>query len=115
LSEKAKKICPRCQTEGSGPYPRWVKNSRKQRYEPFLYFAHKHGKKIKWCYLGRPKTELSNTLKEHECLNCASLTGDDFCTWQNASIQKELLTQPFDCEGFQPKLEKLSNTMKVKG
>ena len=61
MSKNNRKLCPRCQRPGSGPYARWVLNSIKKRYEPYYYFAHKHGKKIKWCYLGRPKPELSNT------------------------------------------------------
>jgi hypothetical protein len=97
-TRKPKKLCPKCGLEGSGPYKRWVLNSRKTRYEPYYYFAHKHGKGIGWCYLGR----LSNKSEEdHRCVDCANLTEDNFCVWQ--------LTQPFKCEGFQPKRQELSN------
>jgi hypothetical protein len=106
-TRKPKKLCPKCGLEGSGPYKRWVLNSRKTRYEPYYYFAHKHGKGIGWCYLGR----LSNKSEEdHRCVDCANLTEDNFCVWQQAYIKKrELLTQPFKCEGFQPKRQELSN------
>jgi hypothetical protein len=104
---KAKKLCPKCGLEGSGPYKRWVLNSRKTRYEPYYYFAHKHGKGIGWCYLGR----LSNKSEEgHRCVDCSNLTEDNFCVWQQAYIKKgELLNQPFKCEGFQSKRQELSN------
>jgi hypothetical protein len=61
-TSKAKKLCPRCGLPGSGPYQRWVRNSRHKRYEPYSYFAHKHGKTIKWCYLSKVKaSRLDNT------------------------------------------------------
>ena len=63
-SKGKKKICPRCGAVGTGPYARWVLNGVKKRYQPFYYFAHKHGKKISWCYLGHLK-ELSNTHESH--------------------------------------------------
>lgn len=98
-----RKICPKCGLEGTGPYARWVLNSRKQRFEPYFYFSHKKSGKIRWCYLGR----LSNMAR---CVDCSNLQADNFCTWQGAFIKKsELLTQPFDCEGYQPKIRKLSN------
>jgi len=99
-----KKICPRCQQMGTGPYARWVLNSVKKRYEPFLYFCHKTGKKIKWCYLGRPKPELSNTVR---CVECACLEKGFFCSWMGAFIEEQLLTKPFECDGFRKKSEKV--------
>jgi hypothetical protein len=105
-TRKPKKLCPKCGLEGSEPYKRWVLNSRKKCYEPYYYFAHKHGKGIGWCYLGR----LSNKSEEgHRCVDCANLTEDNFRVWQQAYIKKgELLTQPFKRE-FQPKRQELSN------
>ena len=100
-NQRKRKICPRCGAPGSGPYARWVLNTRKQRYEPYYYFAHKSNGRLKWCYLGREK--LSNT-----CLNCSNLTSENFCTWQGSYIKQELLRQPFDCEGFQS-MKELSN------
>jgi hypothetical protein len=67
-----KRLCPRCGKPGSGPYSRWVRNSRGKRYEPYEYFAHRVNGKIKWCYLGKVKKldnnsrcvmPLSNTIK----------------------------------------------------
>jgi hypothetical protein len=52
--------CPRCGRIGSGPYRRWVRNSRGKRYEPYEYFAHRVKGKLKWCYLGKVKKELDN-------------------------------------------------------
>lgn len=52
--------CPRCGLTGSGPYKRWVKNSRGKRYQWYNYFAHKVNGKIHWCYLGKAKPELDN-------------------------------------------------------
>lgn len=58
---KPKKVCPRCHLEGSGPYPRYVLNTAKKRYEPHWYFAHKSQGKPHWCYLGKnPNPQLSN-------------------------------------------------------
>jgi hypothetical protein len=53
LSNKEKKLCPRCGKPGSGPYSRWVRNSRGKRYEPYQYFAHREDGRIHWCYLGK--------------------------------------------------------------
>lgn len=50
-----KKLCPRCGKPGSGPYSRWVRNGRGKRYEPYFYFAHREGGKLRWCYLGKRK------------------------------------------------------------
>lgn len=105
--ENNRKLCPKCGLPGTGPYPRWVLNNKKKRYEPFYYFAHKHGKQISWCYLGRFPEKLDNL---HMCIECACLGKDDFCEWQGAFIRKkELLTQTFECEGFSQKPTKLSN------
>jgi hypothetical protein len=60
------KKCPRCGKPGTGPYERWVKNSRGKRYEPYLYFAHRENGKLKWCYLGRVKKELDNKTEQLE-------------------------------------------------
>jgi hypothetical protein len=60
LSNKEKKLCPRCGKPGSGPYSRWVKNSKGKRYEPYQYFAHREGGRVSWCYLGKKKPELDN-------------------------------------------------------
>jgi hypothetical protein len=110
---KAKKLCPKCGLEGSGPYKRWVLNSRKKRYEPYYYFAHKHNGKIRWCYLGKLPNKFGTENRfryRHRCVDCANLTEDNFCVWQQAYIKKrELLTQPFKREGFQPKRQELSN------
>lgn len=57
-SSGVKKLCPRCGQPGSGPYARWVRNSRGKRYEPYYYFAHRQGKKIKWCYIGKANKNL---------------------------------------------------------
>jgi hypothetical protein len=65
-NKKPKKLCPRCGLEGSGPYERWVKNSRHKRYEPYLYFAHRQCKKIKWCYIGKAKPEQEPKLDNNE-------------------------------------------------
>jgi len=54
-NDAKKKLCPRCGAEGTGPYSRYVLNSRKRRYEPYKYFAHRVGGKIKWCYLGKQR------------------------------------------------------------
>lgn len=54
-TSKPRKLCPQCGQPGSGPYSRWVLNSRHKRYEPYQYFAHRQGRKIHWCYLGRQK------------------------------------------------------------
>jgi hypothetical protein len=103
---KAKKLCPKCHLEGCGPFSRYVLNARKKRYEPYYYFAHKHEGKIKWCYLGK----LSNKAEGHRCVDCANLLEDNFCVWQGAYIRnEELLTTPFECEGFKPKPLGLSN------
>jgi len=53
-----RKICPVCGQPGSGIYQRYVLNGAKDRYEPYLYFAHRvkvpgKGWTIKWCYIGR--------------------------------------------------------------
>lgn len=56
---KRKHVCPRCGHEGYGPYSRWVLNAKKQKYEPYFYFAHKHGKQISWCYI--PRSMLDNS------------------------------------------------------
>ncbi len=53
LSNREKKLCPRCGKPGSGPYSRWVRNSRGKRYEPYLYFAHRENGRVRWCYLGK--------------------------------------------------------------
>lgn len=53
LSNKEKKICPRCQKPGTGLYSRWVRNSIGRVYTPYFYFAHKTDAKIKWCYISR--------------------------------------------------------------
>ncbi|MGD0449447.1 MAG: hypothetical protein ABSA79_00140 [Candidatus Bathyarchaeia archaeon] len=50
---KDKKLCPRCQQKGSGPYGRWVKNSSGRVYSPYYYFCHKIDGKIQWCYITR--------------------------------------------------------------
>ena len=52
-----KKVCPRCGKPGTGPYERWVRNSRGKRYEPFQYFAHREGGRVRWCYLGKKKLD----------------------------------------------------------
>lgn len=110
-----KKRCPRCKAKGTGPYARWVLNGRKQRYEPYLYFAHKTGKKIKWCYLGRPSgKQLSNreppprkalfNKEEKGCRRCSHLTsleGRPSCSRLRGLLMPETFTQP--CEGFKKK------------
>lgn len=53
LSNKEKKICPRCQRPGTGLYSRWVRNPSGRVYTPYFYFAHKNQSKIKWCYVSR--------------------------------------------------------------
>jgi hypothetical protein len=75
--ELSNKKCPRCGKHGSGPYTRWVRNSQGKRYEPYLYFAHREGSRLKWCYLGKKKldnksdsnntTTLSNFSKKRKC------------------------------------------------
>lgn len=54
---EGRKVCPICGQPGSGPYPRWVRNSRKAKYEPYFYFKHvvKEGgkRRLKWCYVPR--------------------------------------------------------------
>lgn len=110
-----KKRCPRCNAKGTGPYARWVLNSRKRRYESYVYFAHKARGKIKWCYLGRPSgKQLSNmgpspgkALSNREgngCRRCRYLTALDaqpFCTWHHSILMPETLNQP--CVGFEEK------------
>ena len=63
LKKLDNKRCPKCGRPGSGPHSRYVLNSRKRRYGPYLYYAHHFDGKLKWCYLGRPKPqdELSNS------------------------------------------------------
>jgi hypothetical protein len=61
LDEKNRRKCPRCGESGSGPYYRWVKNSKGKRYEPYGYFAHKINGKIHWCYLGKKKLDNRET------------------------------------------------------
>lgn len=53
LSNESKKLCPRCQKPGSGPYGRWVRNSSGRLYSPYYYFAHRINSKIKWCYISK--------------------------------------------------------------
>jgi hypothetical protein len=66
------KKCPRCGQPGSGPYSRWVRNSQGKRYEPYLYFAHREGSRVRWCYLGKAKldnkggAQLSNKTEQLE-------------------------------------------------
>jgi hypothetical protein len=49
-------ICPRCGEKGYGIFTKWVLNERKQRFEPYYYFAHRekdeygHARQT-WCYI----------------------------------------------------------------
>lgn len=111
-----KKQCPRCGAKGTGPYARYVLNSRKQRYEPYLYFAHKARGKIHWCYLGRESgKQLSNrdpsSIKElsnrqnPSCRRCRHLTKLDarpFYRRLQSILMEEVLTQP--CDGFKARV-----------
>jgi hypothetical protein len=92
---------------------RYVLNSAKRKYQPYAYFCHKHNGKIKWCYLGKLSNNVENGHRAHRCIDCINLTQDNFCLWQGAYIGKEeLLTAPFECEGFHPRPLKSSNKSK---
>jgi len=106
-----KKRCPRCKAEGSGPYARWVLNNRKQRYEPYSYFAHKDGKRIRWCYLGReygkqlsnrdPSLRKSSSNPQRKgCRRCRHLTVLDdrpFCRHLQGFLAPSMKSQLRDC------------------
>lgn len=97
-----KKPCPRCGAKGTGPYARWVLNSRKQRYEPYLYFAHKARGKIDWCYLGKPSGKQLSNLEGKSCRRCSHLTTLDnraFCRLLQSFLMPETFSQP--CDGFE--------------
>jgi hypothetical protein len=55
---KAKKLCPRCGLEGSGPYVRYVLNSAKKKYQPYAYFCHKIMVRLNGVILGSYLTML---------------------------------------------------------
>jgi len=60
---RSRKPCPVCGGDGTGPYPRWVLNSQKHRYEPYLYFSHKAEGRQTWCYVRKPKLSNEGTLE----------------------------------------------------
>ena len=53
VNRRTHEICPVCSREGSGLYPKTVKNNRGKLYR-YNYFAHKlPDNRIKWCYVGK--------------------------------------------------------------
>lgn len=106
-----KKKCPSCGASGSGPYSRWVRNSRGKRYEPYWYFAHRKGSRLHWCYLGREsgkkldnqqgKTseQLSNKRRKscRRCRHFTTLDGRPFCSKLQGFLAPEMVNQPHDC------------------
>lgn len=50
--ERVRPICPRCGKPGSGIYVKTTGNARGGVYRKYRYFAHREGKRTRWCYLG---------------------------------------------------------------
>jgi len=63
---KERKRCPKCHEMGSGPFLKPVWNQRRKRIYHYWYFAHRHGDKLKWCYIGKGSKEREEEREEEE-------------------------------------------------